>query len=57
MFINIKNSEGVETVDELPTATKEQRKEFKRVLNEYNWSDSYNNYYSSQRCTKEWRKR
>ena len=50
----MRGSFGVETVDEFDYNTKEERKEAKRCLNEYRTSDTYNNYYLSQRCTKEW---
>lgn len=56
-YINIKTSDGVETVDEFDYNTLEDRKEFKRCLREYILSDPYNNYYSSQRCTKDWNER
>ena len=49
-YINIKNNNEVETVDEFET-----RKEALKMVREYNTSDSYNNYYVSSRCTKEWR--
>lgn len=60
VYLNIKTSEGVETVDEL------NRKDFKsfreflkekiRLKKEYFLCGSYyNSVYWSQRCTKEWR--
>lgn len=50
-YINTLTSQGVETVDQFDYNTKEERKEFKRVLREYHMMGYY---YSSQRCTKEW---
>lgn len=50
-YINTKTSYGVETVDQFETY-----KEAKEMVKEYNLSDSYNYYYISQRCTKEWSK-
>lgn len=49
-YINIKNNNEVETVDEFDTY-----KEAKEMLKEYQLSDSYNNYYISQRSIKEWK--
>ncbi len=56
-YINIKTNNEVETVDEFNYNTSEERKEFKRCLNEYRISDTYNYYYSSQRCTNDWKNR
>lgn len=52
IYINMKQNNEVETVDEFETY-----KEAKAMVKEYNLSDSYNNYYLSQRSTKEWRNR
>jgi hypothetical protein len=49
-YINIKSCWGVETIDEFKTY-----KEGRAMLKEYSLSDSYNKYYLSQRCTKDWR--
>ena len=49
-YINIKSRHGIETVDQFETL-----KECRKMLNEYRLSDTYNNYYISQRCTNEWR--
>ena len=48
IYINMKTSEGVETVDEVDT-----RKEARAMLAEYQLMSG--NYYLSIRCTKEWR--
>lgn len=53
-YINIKNNNQVETVDEFEYNNKEERKEAHRCLNEYHIADRYNNYYISQRCSKDW---
>ena len=50
IYINIKQNNKVETVDQFTTY-----KEAKAMVKEYNLSDSYNNYYISQRCTNDWR--
>ena len=49
-YINIKNNGHVETVDEFETL-----KETKAMLYEYRMADPYNNYYISQRATKDWK--
>ena len=51
-YINIKNNGSVETVDEFETA-----KEARAMRIEYQMGDSYNLYYLSKRCTKEWKDR
>lgn len=50
VYINMKSSYGVETVDEFETM-----KEARAMVREYNLGDSYNHYYTSSRSTKEWR--
>lgn len=50
IYINIKTGNGVETVDEFTTM-----KEARVMIKEYRLSDRYNNYYLSQRSTREWR--
>jgi hypothetical protein len=49
-YINIKSRWGIETVDEFETY-----KEARKMLKEYRISDTYNYYYISQKCTKDWR--
>jgi hypothetical protein len=49
-YINIKNNGIVETVDQFET-----HQEARAMVKEYNLSDRYNCYYTSQRATKEWR--
>lgn len=52
-YINVKNRyHGVETVDEFTT-----RKEAVKMLKEYRMADRSQYYYTSQRCTNEWRRR
>jgi len=53
-YINMKSLNEIETVDEFPFNTKEERKECRRCLNEYRICDSQNEYYLSQRATKSW---
>jgi len=50
IYINIKTPDGVETVDEFETM-----KEAKAMIREYRLSDSYYDYYLSQRSNKAWR--
>ncbi|HEY6143694.1 MAG TPA: hypothetical protein VIV55_09820 [Flavobacterium sp.] len=59
-YLNIKTSEGVETIDELNPKDfktyKEFLKELKRLKGEYqNASPFYGRLYTSQRCTNEWK--
>jgi hypothetical protein len=49
-YINIENNGKVETVDEFET-----RKEAVLMITEYRISDYSNDYYLSQRSTKEWK--
>jgi len=49
-YINIKNNNGVETVDQFET-----KKEAAEMLLEYRKSDSYNHYYISQKSTNNWK--
>lgn len=51
IYLNLKTSEGVETVDECETI-----KEARILLKEYRISSSYySGIYFSQRCTNEWK--
>ena len=49
-YINMKGSYGIETIDQFETM-----KEAKKMVYEYNLSDSYNYYYISSRSTKQYR--
>lgn len=53
-YIQRKDSNGIETVDEFPYNTRDERKECKRVLSEYQIADPYGSYYLSQRPCKDW---
>lgn len=53
-YIQRRDNNGVETVDEFPFKSKEERKEARRCLNEYRVSDPYANYYMSQKACKDW---
>lgn len=44
-----------ETIDEMEIKTREDRKEFRRVLGEYRLAMPYANTYSSQRACKAWK--
>ncbi len=51
-YINLKNSTEIETIDEFPANTKEERKELSKALKEYR--AAYGNFgvlYISQRST------
>jgi hypothetical protein len=56
-YINLKSSQGIETVDQLSekdfSSYKDFLKEFRRLLSEYRLAGMP--VYSSNRCTKEWR--
>lgn len=49
-YIQRKDGNGLETVDEFPT-----RKEALAMLREYCMADPYASYYISSRCCKAWR--
>ena len=60
IYLNVKTSEGIETVDQLNekdfSTYKEFRQELKRLKNEYiTASNFYSGIYSSQRSTKAWK--
>ncbi len=59
IYLNLKKSEGVETIDELNKkdfdSTKDFRTELKRLAAEYRICGMQ--VYISQRSTKEWRER
>lgn len=62
IYLNIKTSQGVETIDQLDAKDfktyKEFNKELKRLKNEYRIASSfYNSIYSSQRCTNDWKQK
>ena len=59
-YLNIKTSEGVETIDQIDRKDfktyKEYCTELKRLKNEYRIaSDYYSTIYTSQRCTNDWK--
>jgi hypothetical protein len=54
IYIQRKDSNYLETVDQFPYNNKEERTEAKRCLNEYRLSDNAGNYYFSQRACKDW---
>lgn len=54
-YINFKDENGIETVDEFEYNTKDDVREFRRWLNEYHLSGS--GYYGSSRCTNAWKER
>ena len=53
-YIQRKDENGIETVDEFKYNTLDEMKEVKRCLKEYRLSDPYASYYLSQRATKCW---
>lgn len=50
VYINRKDKRYIETVDEFKSV-----KEAKRMIKEYQMSDSSGYYYISQRCCKDWK--
>jgi hypothetical protein len=59
-YLNIKTSEGVETIDSLDrkdfNTTKDFNLELRRLKNEYKLCNGfYSGIYSSQRCARAWR--
>ena len=65
-YINMKTPEGeIETVDEFSSEGHVRKDNYnlnfygyvRKMVSEYNLSDSYNYYYLSQRSTNEWRKK
>ena len=56
-YINRKGDGQIETVDEFPVNTREERAELKRCLGEYRLSDRSAEYYISSRSTKDWREK
>lgn len=59
IYLNLKTTHGVETVDELDPKDFENRKAFRlelnRLISEYYLCSM--NVYKSTRCTKEWKER
>lgn len=57
IYLNMKTSQGVETVDEFTQETNQYWKDFRKyvhkMVNEYHISGM--NVYISTRCTKEWK--
>ena len=54
-YINRRGQGYLETVDEFPVNTREERAELKRCLGEYRLSDRSAEYYISTRCCKNWK--
>ena len=56
-YLNLRDSNGVETVDELNSndfnSSKEFNEELKRLIKEYHMAGM--GVYKSQRCTSEWK--
>jgi len=53
IYINIKGVYGVETVDEFPYTTRDERIEARKMIREYSLCMPV--AYMSTRCTKDWR--
>lgn len=58
-YLNIRTSEGVETVDEISSNNYTSYKEFKgalhKLIREYHKAHSYySGIYTSKRCTRDW---
>ena len=56
-YINAHTAQGIETIDELPFNTVYERREFRRVMSEYQLSyyGTGIHVYSSRRSTKDWK--
>lgn len=59
-YLNVKNSNGVETIDQLDSEDFNSYREFidevKRLINEYRAANScFSGVYTSQRCSKDWK--
>lgn len=56
-YINVRTSEGVETVDEFPAGSYPVA-EIRQLLRDYSVSGGGNyTFYRSSRCTNEWKKK
>lgn len=59
VYLNLKTSHGIETVDELNfkdfKTTREFKNEVKRLINEYHLAGM--SVYRSSRCTNDWKNR
>lgn len=55
IYINSKRNGKIETEDQFPNNTRQDKKYSKDMLKEYQMSDQTANYYLSQRSTKDWR--
>lgn len=61
-YLNIRTSEGVETVDEISRSSYPSYKEFRKarleLIREYRKAHSYySGIYTSKRCTRDWQKK
>lgn len=54
IYLNWRGPQGVETVDEFPNGTRQERDYAREMRDEYNLAYG-NGCYLSQRCTREWR--
>ena len=54
VYIQRKDRYHLETVDEFPTNTRDERREAKRCLGEYQISDPSAEYYMSRRACRNW---
>ena len=57
MYINRRGQGQLETVDELDVKTREDRKELRRLVGEYQMSDRSAEHYASSRACADWKKR
>ena len=53
-YIQRRSGAQLETIDELPANTREERKEVRRIVMEYNLSDPTARHYASSRPCKGW---
>jgi hypothetical protein len=59
IYLNMRTSQGVETVDEFTRKKDQSQKDFNRYVNTMSWeyalAGMFN--YKSSRCTKEWKQK
>lgn len=55
-YINMQDGRDIETIDEFPANTREERRELQKMLNEYRLAYGGHGFiYISQRATKNWK--
>jgi len=59
IYLNMRTSQGIETVDEFTQEAGQYWKDFRKYVREMvrNYQEAGMNVYRSSRCTKEWREK